>query len=117
MLLIEIQQNGEAVIIKLEGRLAGSAVGKLDRAWVEFAPLLGSRPLTIDLRKLTRADAYGVKALRNLQALTGARLVTNSPLTKYVAEDIARRCASNVLRKVREAAHGRSGHQRRYGML
>jgi hypothetical protein len=117
MLLIDIQQNCEAVMIKLEGRLAGSSVRKLDRAWVEFAPLLGSRPLTLDLRKLIRADAFGVKALRNLQSLTGARLMTNSPLTKYVAEDIARRCASNVMRKVREAAHGRSGSQRRYGTI
>jgi anti-anti-sigma regulatory factor len=108
MFQIEIQQNCEAVTIKLEGRLAGSSVGKLNRAWMEFAPQLGSTPLTIDLRHLTRADAYGVKALRNLQSLTGARLVTCTPLTKYVAEDVARGCALSTFRRVRASAPGRS---------
>lgn len=117
MLLIQIQQNSEAAIIKLGGRLAGSSVGKFNRAWMEFAPLLGSRSLTIDLRNVTSADAFGVKALRNLQSLTGARLITDSPLTKYVAEDIARRCALRTLRKVREAAHGSSRLQRRNGTI
>jgi len=117
MLHIAIQQNREEAVITLEGRLAGSSVGKLNRAWMEFAPRLGSTPLTIDLRPVTRADAYGVKALRNLQSLTGARLITTTPLTRYVAEDVARGCALSSFRKVRQAALGRSRFQLRNGTI
>ena len=113
MFQIEIQQNREAVTIKLEGRLAGSSLRKLNRAWMEFAPQLGAAPLTIDLRHLNRADAYGVKALRNLQLLTGAKLITNTPLTQYVAEDVARGCTLSSFRSVTHAAPGRSKHQAR----
>jgi ABC-type transporter Mla MlaB component len=117
MFQIRIQQNREAVTIALEGRLAGSSVKKLNRVWMEFAPQLGCTPLTIDLRHLTRADAYGVKALRNLQSLTGAKLITTTPLTRYVAEDVARGCALSTFRRVREAVHGRSRLQARYGTI
>lgn len=93
MLRIDIEQNHETVTIKLEGRLAGPSVVKLNRVWIEFARSLDSTKLQIDLRGVTQADAWGVKALRDIQAQTGATLITNSPLAKYIAEDIARRCA------------------------
>ena len=117
MVHIAIQENREEVVIKLEGRLAGSSVGKLNRAWIEFAPRLGSTPLTIDLRHVTRADAYGVKALRNLQSLTGAKLLTTTPLSRYVAEDVARGCALSSFRKVKQSALGRSRFQVRNGTI
>lgn len=115
MLRIEVQQDRDAVTIKLEGRVAGLAVKQLNRAWIDFAPSLGSALLSIDLRKVTRADAYGVKALRAIQALTGAKLITCFPLTRYVAEDVARHCALNAARKARKTAVARGRFHSRNG--
>ena len=90
MLRIRVQQNSETVTIELDGSLVGPSVVKLNRVWIEFARLLDPTELFIDLRKVVQADAWGVKALRDIQSLTGAKLVTNSPLSRYIAEDIAR---------------------------
>ncbi len=104
MLKINVQQDSEAVTIQLEGQVAGPAVVKLNRAWIEFAALPASTPFVIDLRNVTQADAWGVRALRDLQTLTGARLITSSPLSKYVAEDVARHCTPQTHRKFEKAA-------------
>jgi len=93
MLRIHVQPDNKTTTITLEGQLAGPSVVKLNQVWTEFARLLPFTALQIDLRDVTEADAWGVKALRDIQAVTGAKLITSSPLAKYIAEDIARRCA------------------------
>jgi anti-anti-sigma regulatory factor len=97
MLRIDVQRDSETVTIKLKGRFTGPSVVKLSHDWIELA---GSKPLLIDLRSVTHADGRGVKTLREIQSLTGAKLITNSPLTKYVAEGIARRCTPRTVKKV-----------------
>jgi anti-anti-sigma regulatory factor len=117
MLRINVEQNNDTVIIQLEGRIAGSSVVKLNRVWIEFAHVLDPEKLFIDMRNVTQVDAWGVKALRDLQALTGARLITSSPLTKYVAEDIARHCNSRAFTKYKGADIRRSRSQARNGTV
>ena len=113
MLRINVQQSSEAVTIQLEGQVAGAEVVTLNRAWGEFAALPASTPFVIDMRNVTEADAWGVQALRDFQSLRGARLITSSPLTKYVAEDFARHCAPQAHMKVaavrRSRFHARKG--------
>jgi len=91
----------------------GSLGDKLNRAWIEFAASPASLPFVIDMRNVTEADAWGVQALRDFQSLRGARLITSSPLTKYVAEDFARHCAPQAHMKVaavrRSRFHARKG--------
>ena len=112
-----MQQDSKAVTIQLEGQVAGPAIVKLNRAWIEFAALPASTPFVIDMRNVTEADAWGVRALRDLQSQTGARLITSSPLTKYVAEDVARHCAPQPHRKVEKAAIRRSRLPARKGTI
>jgi hypothetical protein len=117
MLRINVQQDNEAVTIQLEGQVAGAAIVELNRAWIEFAASPASLPFVIDMRNVTEADAWGVKALRDLQSLTGARLLTSSPFSKYVAEDIARHCAPQAYRRVEKAAVRRSRLPARKGTI
>lgn len=88
MLRITIQENDKAVEITLEGRVTGPWVAELGRVWVETAPQLGQRTLSIDLRNVIFADAEGKQVLRDIYAHTHARLIANSPWAQYLAEEI-----------------------------
>lgn len=87
-LKITIQNSEKEIEITLEGRVAGPWVAELNRVWVETAPQLGNRTLSIDLRNVTYADAPGKQLLREIYSRTHARLVASSPWAQYLAEEI-----------------------------
>jgi hypothetical protein len=72
----------------LEGRLAGPWVTELNRAWREAAPRLGEKLLSLDLRNLTYSDASGKHLLRQIFRETGAEIVTSSPWSQYLADEV-----------------------------
>jgi hypothetical protein len=72
----------------LEGRLAGPWVTELNRAWREAAPRLGEKLLSLDLRNLTYSDASGKRLLRQIFRETGAEIVTSSPWSQYLADEV-----------------------------
>jgi len=74
--------------IKLEGRVTGPWVAELDRLWQQASPSLGSRQLSLDLRETTYADAGGIEALRAIYSQTKASILTSTPWTQYLAEEI-----------------------------
>ena len=89
-LRITVEENKEAMTIKLEGRVTGPWVAELDRLWHQASPTLGSRQLSLDLRETTYADAGGIEALRTIYSQTKAAILTSTPWTKYLAEEISR---------------------------
>lgn len=89
-LRISIAENETAVEVTLEGRLVGPWVAELSKAWSETAPRLGKRKLVLNLRNITYADAEGKQTLRAVVRETGAELVTSSPWTQYLAEEISK---------------------------
>ncbi|KAA6464871.1 hypothetical protein DYQ86_02635 [Acidobacteria bacterium AB60] len=74
--------------LTLEGRLAGPWVDELNRAWRDVAPRLNERFLSLDLRNLTYSDASGKNLLRTIYHETGAEIVTSSPWSQYLADEI-----------------------------
>ena len=74
----------------MEGRIAGPWAAELNRTWTELAPSLATKKLLIDLRNTTYADASGIHALREIYSQTEAELVTSTPWTKYLAEEVIR---------------------------
>ena len=62
----------------LEGRVAGPWVEELDRVWVEAAPRIESKNLSIDLNNVMYADAAGKRVLRSILSQSGAKLVASS---------------------------------------
>ena len=95
-LRITIQESQAAIEIKLEGRIAGLWVAELARTWAEIMPLQNSRRMSIDLRNTTYADAGGIQVLRDIYAQTAADLVTSTPWTQYLAEEVTRESANQV---------------------
>lgn len=88
MLRISVEQNLDAMILKLEGRIAGPWAAELDRFWEETAPRLMQRKLSIDLRGTTYADADGIRILRAIYSQTGAAILAGTPWTRYLAEEV-----------------------------
>jgi hypothetical protein len=87
-LRITIHEEPDAIAIKLEGRVAGPWAEELSRVWVETAPRVGSRKLSIDLRQVTYADAGGERILKGIYAERETELVASTPWTQYLAEVI-----------------------------
>ena len=96
MLRITFQDTDEAVEMRLEGRVAGPWASELDRVWVETAPRLAAKKLIIDLHNVTYADAAGKQVLRTIYAQTHAELVTNTPWTQFLAEEVTADKAENI---------------------
>jgi len=96
MLRISIEENPQAAVIKLEGRIAGPWVAELSRVWLETAPQLAYKNLVLNLRNVTYADNAGTQVLRGIFAQTGAELVAGTPWTEFLAEQITRCSAQPV---------------------
>ncbi|MFP5276743.1 MAG: hypothetical protein ACLGPM_06490 [Acidobacteriota bacterium] len=79
--------------LKLEGRLTGPWVGELAHLWEQTSPQRAGRKIALDLRATTFADAGGIRVLRSIYSQTGATLLTATPWTQYLAEEIARTAA------------------------
>jgi hypothetical protein len=89
-LRISIEPHAESIAIILEGRVAGPWVAVLGRTWAELAPTVGRRKLAINLSNTTYADEAGIGILREIYSSTTADLVTSSPWTQYLADEVSR---------------------------
>ncbi len=78
------------MVLKLEGRVAGPWAVELGRLWDQTLPTLASRQLSLDLRQTTYADASGIRILRAIFSQTGAVILTDTPWTQYLAEEVKR---------------------------
>ncbi len=91
VLRITFEENSNAIVIKLEGRIAGPWATELGRLWNEKAPAFTQKKLSLDLRETTFADAGGIKVLRIIYSQTEAAILTGTPWTEYLAEEVARK--------------------------
>ncbi|HSZ18129.1 MAG TPA: hypothetical protein VK764_13580 [Terracidiphilus sp.] len=89
MLRITLHESDHAVEMMLEGRVAGPWVEELNRVWVETAPRLGSRKLSLDIRNVTYADAAGKRALKNIFSHSDAELVADSLGIQDLANELS----------------------------
>lgn len=89
MLRITLDEETDAVVLKLEGRLAGPWVAELGRLWEEKASRVAQKKLSLDLRATTYADADGIRILKAIYLQTGAKILSGTPWTQYLAEEVA----------------------------
>lgn len=91
VLRITFEENSNAVVIKLEGRIAGPWATELGRLWDEKAAAIANKELSLDLRNTTFADAGGIKVLRAIYSQSEASILTGTPWTEYLAEEVSRK--------------------------
>jgi hypothetical protein len=90
-LRITVEENSEAMVVKLEGRIVGPWVAELDRLWAQTSPSVASRRVSLDLRETTYADAGGIRVLRAIYSQTEAAILTSTPWTQYLAAEVTRK--------------------------
>lgn len=103
-LRISVYECDESVRITLEGRVAGPWVAELSRVWVETVPQLNSRELILDLRNVTYADGAGTDALKKIFVQSKPKLITGSPWTEYLAQEISK-VSPGVEKEIEDASH------------
>lgn len=106
MLRITIHESGDAVQIKLEGRVTGPWAEELNRAWREAAPDLDSKKIFINLCGVTYADESGKQVLVEIFSETDAELITGGLWTQDLAEEVTRRSLRNSKNGVMEDRNG-----------
>ena len=89
MLRITLEEKNDAVVLKLEGRLAGPWAAELGRLWEERASSVAQKKVSLDLRETTFADARGIGILKVIYSQTGAAFLTGTPWTQYLAAQVA----------------------------
>ncbi len=93
-LRISVQPNSDSIAIILEGRVAGPWAAELGRTWDDLRPSVGTKKVLLDLCNTTYADAAGIDVLRAIYTSTTTELVTSTPWTKYLAEEVTRASSS-----------------------
>lgn len=89
LLRITVQEKTKEVTIKLEGRIAGPWVDELRRTWLSLAPSLGSKHVCLDICEVAFVDAPGKQLLTDIRK-SGAGFRADTPLTKFLVEEIER---------------------------
>jgi anti-anti-sigma regulatory factor len=87
--IAQTNQSDGATVITLEGRVAGPWAAELGRVWNERAPRLAHRKLSLDLSNVTYADTEGIQVLRSIYGQSQPELVTPTPWSRHLAEQIA----------------------------
>ena len=59
MMKIEIQETGESVVLKVEGRLAGAFATELENCWKSARSAQPGRLISVDLKNVTCVDREG----------------------------------------------------------
>jgi hypothetical protein len=90
MLKITVEESECAETIKLEGKIVGPWVEELSRIWHSMVPALGRKQLQLDIRCVAFIDSKGRQLLREIYQQTHASFLTDSPLTRYFAEEAMR---------------------------
>ncbi|HEX8713043.1 MAG TPA: hypothetical protein VF730_14285 [Terracidiphilus sp.] len=103
-LRISVYEYDKSVGITLEGRVAGPWVAELSRVWAETVPQLNSRMLILDLRNVTYADLSGTDALKAMCAQSHPKLITGSPWTEYLAQEISK-VSQGSEKEIEHASH------------
>lgn len=89
-LRITIENNPDAAVIKLEGRVVGPWADELAAVWGDLANTLDQRSSLLDLRDVTYVDVRGMQVLRQICREKHPAILTASPLTESLAEQAQR---------------------------
>src|SRR6266700_1655500 len=88
MLRITITETPDELAINLEGRVIGPWAAELGQIWMEAAPRLDSRAVSLDLRSVTYVDEDGKQILRQIESESGAVLIATTPWTRHLVAEI-----------------------------
>jgi anti-anti-sigma factor len=87
---ITIEEEADAMRLKLEGKVTGAGTKEFERAWRGLESSLDSKKLVVDLGGVIHMDSDAIRLLAEIYKKTGAQFVADSPMTQYFAEEAQR---------------------------
>ena len=87
MLRITIDEEEEAVVLRLEGQLIGPWVQDVEQCWRKAFATLGGRTVKVDLSAVSFMDASGSALLSRMHE-AGFRFAGDTPATSRLLEQI-----------------------------
>src|SRR5271157_793856 len=90
MLRITVNESASAKTIKLEGKITGPWVEEFSRAWQTLGDSPRAKEVQVDLREVAFVDAKGRELLHEIYRESKAHFLTDSPLTRYFADEAMR---------------------------
>lgn len=90
MLRISTYAEGESLIMKLEGEIAGDWAAELDRCWcslISSSEPRAAKPVEVDLTAVTYIDAGG-EAILTAMYRRGAKLKARGLLNRFIVQQI-----------------------------
>ena len=94
MLMITVETEAANVVLRLDGRLAGPAVGELERSWQAAAFKQPRQPVLFDLEGVTSVDVRGKEFLAHVHR-RGETLVAGTTTRAIVDAIISERPADS----------------------
>jgi ABC-type transporter Mla MlaB component len=88
MFRITSRVEGDEVVLKVEGCLAGACVLELDTCWRQSLADAQARPTRIDLTDVCHVDAAGRELLESLY-FAGAQFVTRGCVMRELLREIS----------------------------
>jgi len=90
MMKVEIQESGDEVVLKVEGRLAGPCVAELENCWNVARASHPKSAIAVDLKNVTCVDRAGKYLLQLMQrngvSFLGAGLATQDILEQIMEQ-------------------------------
>jgi anti-anti-sigma regulatory factor len=87
MMKIEIQETGESVVLKVEGRLAGAFAAELENCWNVARAAHPKSAISVDLKNVTCVDRAG-RYLLHLMYRDGVPLLHAGLAVQDILEQI-----------------------------
>ena len=102
MLKVTVEERGNRIIFRVEGKLRGPWVIELERCWRSTSSRMNGKSFSVDLDEVTFIDDQG-KALLTEMDSAGVELVANEWVARSAIEQIAAHAVNST---VNTAEHG-----------
>ena len=96
MLRVTVEERGDRVVFRVEGKLRGPWVTELERCWRSTASRMKGKSLSMDLDGVNFIDDEG-KALLTEMDSTGVELVANEWIVRSAVEQIAAHAVNSTV--------------------
>jgi hypothetical protein len=97
---ISVETSNETVTLRFEGKVIGPWVEECRHAWQQIQIDYASKKVCLDLCEVTFVDEKGTELFQQIHQSSAAKVLADSPLTRYFADRITQKVLRNKKRRL-----------------